>query len=367
MAVSKHCRHPRSKWSRCACAWYWDGRIDGRRTYRNLGTSDRGEARRLAAQIEADRLGGRAVPTRKGAALSDVAERWLEHLTAHGRRPQTIRAYRTAANAVILYFGDVADVRRIDSSEVEKFETVIWREREGNGPRAVLAGLRGILKQAKRDKLIDVVPQGSGERREVAPNPNVRMTEAETEKTIAQLRAPTKTGRPRPQHWGDLADLVVLTGLRISEALALRWEDYDDERGLLSVEVNAEQRGRLDAPPKTRTSKRTFRIDPAAAELLTGIERRAPRIFPYRYAAAYRAINRAMDAAGTNADQRGWHSLRHTNTALRGRAGQSIRDAAAELGHGANFSMTHSYGWADETAEATKVSEVRQRGASESS
>jgi integrase len=352
VALSKHCRHPRDRWRRCGCSWYWDGRIEGRRQYRNLGTADRDEARRVAARIEADRLDGRIVPTRRNARLAEVAERWLDHLAALNRRPQTLRAYRTAANVVESYFGPDADVRRIDAAAVEKFERDAWASRRGNGPRALMAGLRGILQQAKRDHLIEVVPQGTGDRRSVPPNPDVRMSEAESDATIAELR---------PVHWRVLAEFIVLTGLRIGECLALRWDDLDAERGTLHVRANAEQRGDLRAPTKTRTSSRQFRLDPAAVALLAGLARDDRRIFPYRYAAALSALNRAMDRAGTNRPQRGWHSLRHTNTALRGRAGQSIRDAAAELGHGPHFAMTAAYGWADESAEATRVSEVRQR------
>lgn len=358
MALSKHCRHPRSKWSKCGCSWYWDGRIDGHREYRNLGRVTRDEARRQVAQIEADRLGGRAVPTRKGAALEDVAERWLEHLAGLGRRPQTLRAYRTAANAVEAYFGKTCDVRIIDSRAVEDFERSAWSTRQGNGPRSLMAGLRGILQQAKRDKLIAIVPQGSGDRRTVEPNPNVRMSEVETDATLAELQ---------PDHWRVMGEFIVLTGLRVSECLALRWDDFDAAKGQLHVAHSAEQVGRLDAPTKTRQSTRRFRLDPSAAQLLEGIGRTDERIFPYRYAAALSAINRAMDRAGTNRPQRAWHSLRHMNTTLRGKAGQSLRDAAAELGHGPHFAMTAAYGWADESAKATRVSDVRQQRHGESS
>ena len=352
MAIAKHCRHPRDQWTRCRCAWHWDGYIDGRREYRNLGNVTREEARRRAAQIEADRLGGRAIPARRGARVEDVAERWLDHLAALGRRPQTLAAYRTAANVVIAFFGEDADVRRIDSAAFERFERAAWASRRGNGPRSVIAGLRGVLKQARRDGLIEVVPRGSDDVHNVPENPNVRMSEAESDATIAALS---------PEHWRVLAEFVVLTGLRIGECLALEWGDLDAERGRLHVRASAEQRGEVRAGTKTRTSIRQFRPDPAALDLLATIRRREVRVFPYPYAAALSAIRRAMKAAETYRPQRGWHSLRHTNTALRGRAGQSIRDAAAELGHGPNFAMTHSYGWADESAEATKVSEVRQR------
>lgn len=349
MALSKHCRHGRKQWGRCGCTWYWDGYIDGRRKYENLHTPNRDEARRLAARWEADRLGGAVKHARKGATVGEVADRWIEHVASLGRKPQTVRAYRTAANAVIAFYGETADVRRIDRAAVLRFERDAWAKRTGEGPRSVIAGLRGILKQAKREGLIDHVPEGEDEVRVVPPNPNVRMTDAETEATIRELR----------KHWKHLGDFVVLTGLRIGECLALRWDDIDFERGIISVRANAEQWGNARATTKTAKSTRTFRPDPAALEAVKQITRRDERIWPFRYQSARNAIAGAMKRAGTYKPRRGWHSLRHTNTAMRGRAGQSMRDAAAELGHGSHFAQTAAYGWADESAEPTILSGLR--------
>src|SRR5262249_56123432 len=50
--------------------------------------------------------------------------------------------------------------------------------------------------------------------------------------------------------------LAVLTGLRVGEILALRWQDVDLEKGELRVE-QAIYRGCLGTP-KTKNSKRTL-------------------------------------------------------------------------------------------------------------
>ena len=49
--------------------------------------------------------------------------------------------------------------------------------------------------------------------------------------------------------------LAILTGLRVGEILALRWQDLNFDRGELRVE-QAIYRGRLWSP-KTKASKRT--------------------------------------------------------------------------------------------------------------
>jgi integrase len=180
------------------------------------------------------------------------------------------------------------------------------------------------------------------------------MSLAETEATIAALR---------PEHWRDLAEVIVLTGLRIGEALALRWEDVDPAACRIRVAHSAEQRGRTDGPTKTPKSTRSLRVEPAVIDLILAQPRTQERVFPRRYAAALSAIRRAMKRAGTYRRDRGWHSLRHTNTALRNEAGQSIRDAAAALGHGAHFAQSMAYGWHAENREAPALSDLRQREA----
>lgn len=353
MALRKRCKHPRDRWSRCGCAWWWDGYVDGRRIYRNVG-ADRAEARRLAAEIEADRHNDRARPIPRDRTLAAVAERWLDHLAEHGRRRQTLLAYRTAANAVERYFGPTRDVRLIDEDEVMRFEAAAFASRRGHGPALLMQALRGILNHAHRERIIRAVPRPPASRRTITTSPDVRMSLAETEATIAALR---------PEHWRDLAEVIVLTGLRIGEALALRWEDVDPAACRIRVAHSAEQRGRTDGPTKTPKSTRSLRVEPAVIDLILAQPRTQERVFPRRYAAALSAIRRAMKRAGTYRRDRGWHSLRHTNTALRNEAGQSIRDAAAALGHGAHFAQSMAYGWHAENREAPALSDLRQREA----
>jgi integrase len=66
--------------------------------------------------------------------------------------------------------------------------------------------------------------------------------------------------------------LAVLTGLRVGEILALRWQDLDLEKGELRVE-QAIYRGCLGSP-KTKGSKRTLPLPQAAIAALQALARR---------------------------------------------------------------------------------------------
>jgi hypothetical protein len=60
----------------------------------------------------------------------------------------------------------------------------------------------------------------------------------------------------------------------------------------------------------------------------------------------------------------GWHTLRNAHASLLDRAGVSLRDAAARMGHGPNFAMTLAYGVAVEAGDATALDVVRHERAS---
>lgn len=57
-------------------------------------------------------------------------------------------------------------------------------------------------------------------------------------------RGPGLSGPPRSEHLSDVFEVMLGTGLRIGEALALKWEDIDFETGLISVHATmVEERG----------------------------------------------------------------------------------------------------------------------------
>ena len=70
--------------------------------------------------------------------------------------------------------------------------------------------------------------------------------------------------------YAPLFELVVNTGLRRGEALALQWSDVDLEAGTLRVRGTlARVHGRLEVTePKTARSKRTVPLSEPAAQVL---------------------------------------------------------------------------------------------------
>ena len=76
--------------------------------------------------------------------------------------------------------------------------------------------------------------------------------------------------------YGEVLILMLGTGLRIGEALALTWEDIDFEEGVLRVNktVSIDIKGKNTInPPKTKASNRTVPLIPSIIELLKGLKK----------------------------------------------------------------------------------------------
>ena len=70
-----------------------------------------------------------------------------------------------------------------------------------------------------------------------------------------------------------------MTGLRVGELLALRWQDIDFEKGFFSVRQTVYE-GHFDVP-KSKRSKRTLPLGPVCAEIFTTL--RKPGVIPPRW------------------------------------------------------------------------------------
>jgi integrase len=149
---------------------------------------------------------------------------------------------------------------------------------------------------------------------------------------LAILREPVRT----------MVLVGVLTGLRVGEILALRWQDVDLDRGELRVE-QAVYRGCLGSP-KTEGSRRTLPLPGTATQALGALARRSMRVNPESLVFASRKntvlndtnlLLRVLKPAGKQIGVPwvSWHTFRRTHATLLQLAGGSAKDAQAQLGH----------------------------------
>jgi len=149
-----------------------------------------------------------------------------------------------------------------------------------------------------------------------------------------------------------VAATCAYAGLRLSEALGLRWRDVDFGAGTLTVGAQLGPDG-TRAPLKTAASAATVPLLPAlAAELRAhrsrvagqALARVQPDAFvfttargrPHGRRNVLRAVYAAGDAAGLNGEGRervGVHDLRHSFVAVALAAGLTLPEAAALARH----------------------------------
>jgi len=312
-----------------------DGAMASIRRSEVLGTVAEIPTKRQAEQLLADRLrpinSGHYRPSSL-RTLGDYAQTiWLPQ--ALPTLKYSTKRYYQYMLRVHLYptFADV-QLRLINRDAVQSFLSaklssgLSWRTVKG------LRTLFGTLMAA-------------AEADEIIPSNPVRKTRFPRRGLVKERAdiAPEKirellTALPEPSR--SLAQLLVFTGLRIGELLALRWRDVDLERCGLRVTQSVYE-GHFDEPK----SKRSKRSVPLGAKSIKILAARKPAgvnpdalVFgtdkgtPFdRRNLANRQLKPTCKKIGLTGV--GWHWLRHANATLLDAVGTPLGTVQALLGH----------------------------------
>jgi integrase len=333
-SIEKRCRHPRADWAECSCTWYLRQRAGGRTIYTRLGP-DRAKAERAAGRLAGE----------QGETMSEAIGQWLEAKAREpGARANSLSSYRGRAAHLKAYWGPDL-VRSVRPEHMSRFVHDLLAE--GYAPatvRGIYTALTGTLRHAARRGVIREVPRPvDGPGIPSAPPRRHELTLAEVEMVVEAMSCT----------WALVAELVLLTGLRWGEAVAI--ERGDIEGSLLRVRRTASRHGGVN-PPKTRAGDRVVPLSPRAAAILADLD--------LPVGGDYRNARRALLAAMADLHQpgMGWHTLRAAHATLLDSAGVSLREAAARMGHGPGFAMTLAYRVRSEAGDAGELDRARERG-----
>ena len=144
------------------------------------------------------------------------------------------------------------------------------------------------------------------------------------------------------QYWYTLFRLMIYTGLRRGETLALTWDDIDFKNKTLTVNktlsIGAHKKVVLSTP-KTESSIRTIDLDDKTIIALQRlkIQSKYKLIFPNKKGKFSRLSNIAdklnQAIKETKIKKIRVHDLRHTHASLLFASGASIKYVQARLGH----------------------------------
>jgi integrase len=269
---------------------------------------------------------GRWVDPKDGAVtFRSYATDWL---ASRPLRPNSVKVYRSAIEHASARLGS----RTMASIRPSDLQGLLASQAADHAPRSVarLAWIVGsVFKSAVSDRIIPVSPMHG------VKLPKVEEVEAQipSRETVAALVESV------PPSYRALVIFLAGSGLRISEALALRTSDISWLGRSVRVGKQASRDG-SDQPTKTGKARtvalpRTV-IDELAAHLATR-DRASEHLFtdpagrPLRYDTwlpAWKAATEAVGQPGLNT-----HSLRHYAASVLLSGGLSVKAVSVMLGH----------------------------------
>jgi integrase len=347
-------------------AWvlYW--RVGGRRVKKTVrGTRKDAEAALTAFLAARDRGEQRRVST---ATFEVYAAAWL---TAKQPRLEaaTFQEYETHLRLrLIPAFGKLR-LRDVTRARVEAYVAA----QHARGKLSVksinnsLIPLRQIMARAVRDGIIASNPAAALGRDDplALPYEPPSMRYLDVSQASAYLAA-------APEAYQPLAELLIATGLRIGEAVALEWSDVDFEALTLRVSRSRKLGGAVGGTKSDRS--RMVHIDPGLAQTLEQQRRSSGRLGRLVFSTSTGSMlnptnvrNRwhAQTLRDAGLPHIRLHDLRHTAATLAVAAGESVLFVQSMLGH-SDVRTTMRYAHPDHEAHraaAARVAAFRKSGA----
>jgi integrase len=239
-------------------SWYGTWYSGGRRVKRKLGPKRQRGSREGLTAAQAERelrrlMDAERIVVGSRLSLSDVAQRYLEHLEhVLERKATTLGDYRSMLHKHIEpFFGERA-VEKIGPDRISRY--IAERKREGLATKTItnqLAFLHGLFAFALKRGWVAANPVAVVDRpRAPGGDPDIHFLDLD--ELDALLRAV-------PEDYLGPTDFALyltaaMTGLRQGELIALRWIDIDWEAGRIRVRRNY-TRQRFGTPKAKRSSR----------------------------------------------------------------------------------------------------------------
>ncbi len=273
----------------------------GRQRRRARYAKTRKEAAEKLRQMQSDTLNGcLGEPSR--LKLGIYLERWLEDVSRPRTRATTHAEYQRLVRGHVLPHLAGVSIEKLGPLHLRGLQSLL--EQSGVGARtrqAVHRLLHRSLGDAYRLGMLRANPVSAIDAPRVSRR-EIRMLDPDQTRRLLEFAR-------EDRRLGPLAVILASTGLRIGEALALRWRDVDLGRGTLTVQHTLiEVAGRLSlSEPKTTKSRRQVELPGVALSALRTLRgRRTARPHP---TAPLFADVRGGFLRRSNLMRRWWHPL----------------------------------------------------------
>ena len=268
----------------------------------------------------------------KMPTFKSFVKRFIQSTSAYNSKTE-IRNKRSQMNNHLLPFFGKMPVNTIDEESIaryanEKMKAISKKTKKNYSSSTInqhLKLLRTVLNNAVRLKIIDKAPEVRMLRCKSDNLAENVLTEMEEIKLLASC----------PKDFFPLALFLLRTGLRIGEALSLKWNNINLKSRRIVV---------LESGSSDTTKSGKVRIIPISNDLyqvLSNIEKESGYAFEVSKSTTANRLEKALKAAGIERNVT-LHGLRHTFATRLLENGADIRTVQELLGHG-SIQVTERY------------------------
>jgi len=316
---------------------------DGRQVCENLETSNRAQARRRAIEVQQRLESGTELPPEGSVSIVQLVEGYLLAVQAKSVAPKTEWKYRADLDKLKDYCGqtDITQARRFSEDDLYRYRR--WLAEQGYADKTVHGAVilaKQLFKWAWRQRLLRDYRLAAVTLPKAKARPQPCFTSAQVDQLIE--------GAPCDEKLAFA--LMGYGGLRIGEAVQLRWEDLH-AKGSQYTMIHVRRGGSGDT-----TKDKDERFVPVHPKVASLLGRPRKQIGPVLSEITERNLLKRLKslcaASGFgNARQFKLHSFRHHFASLCANHHVAYRKALAWLGHSSSEMLDLYYHLHDEDSQ----------------
>lgn len=333
-----------------------------------------------AQKAEYERTGGKNDKHQITLAAFVKDHWWPDHVEDGTHTPSTISFYRHMTDDILAYFGSKKKLAAIDAEDVKRYikycNTEAKTKRgEPYSPTTVqhhFNTLRSILEYARRFRYIQFDPCQDLSQKE-KPKRSKKKIDFLAPEDAKQFLSALET---EPLFWRCFMNVLITTGLRRGEALALQWGDIDSEKLIITVQRNVtidkNSADKIHIGDTKTGETRTVPVSPRVHSLLVSLKKEQqktynvvllPTAFVFNSASnPYKPIYPTEPTRWQrkfverhNLPKVSPHDLRHTAATLALEGGANLKQVQALLGHSDPSTTMQFYAGVTEEAQRRTV------------